>query len=442
MKKSNITGWKDVFTFTLFQALKSKAYRISYFILVTLVLISMPLLKTIITGFNQDLDEKNPIEKIYLINNTSFSDIDFSFLNEDPLYSHIKIEEAKDLEGLQSRIEEEENLAVILDIMEEEFVFLMEFTKASKGAVKDANLRQLSDMIVNHFGTIKTKALGITDEQNAILSATVETNVRLLGFDGEEIIHEDTSISHGEYWFIYGILFLVLMVNVMTSSHIASSIVTEKSTRVVETLLISIKPLALIVGKTIAMLLASLIQLVSIVVAMLISNSIATKLFPGESEHSLSTLISKDIFQNFNMINIIICFLLIILGMIFYATLAGLAGATVSRIEEMTEGLTLFTFTNLIGVYTALGAANVLMGSGINGFVIFSFLFPLSAPFILPGAILIGKVSLPMVVIAFVFLLLFIILLFRFVAKVYETLILHTGNTIKLKELLYISKNV
>ena len=75
------------------------------------------------------------------------------------------------------------------------------------------------------------------------------------------------------------------------------------------------------------------------------------------------------------MINILICFLLIILGMIFYATLAGLAGATVSRIEEMTEGLTLFTFTNLIGVYTALGAANVLMGPGINGFVIFSFLF-------------------------------------------------------------------
>lgn len=142
------------------------------------------------------------------------------------------------------------------------------------------------------------------------------------------------------------------------------------------------------------------------------------------------------------MINILICFLLILLGMIFYATLAGLAGATVSRIEEMTEGLTLFTFTNLIGVYTALGAANVLMGPGINGFVIFSFLFPLSAPFILPGAILIGKVSLPMVEIAFVFLLLFIILLFRFVAKVYETLILHTGNTIKLKELLYISKNV
>jgi ABC-2 type transport system permease protein len=61
--------------------------------------------------------------------------------------------------------------------------------------------------------------------------------------------------------------------------------------------------------------------------------------------------------------------------MIFYATLAGLAGATVSRIEEIQEGLTLFILTNMVGVYIGIAASGILMGAGINGFVIFSFLF-------------------------------------------------------------------
>jgi ABC-2 type transport system permease protein len=131
-----------------------------------------------------------------------------------------------------------------------------------------------------------------------------------------------------------------------------------------------------------------------------------------------------------------------LLGFIFYATLAGLAGATVSKIEELQEGLTLFTLTSLVGVYIGLGAANVLMGPGENAYTNFALLFPLSSPFILPGAILVGKVSYLMIAIALVLQIIFIMLLFKFVAKVFETLILHNGNTIKLKELIKLSKTV
>jgi ABC-2 type transport system permease protein len=122
--------------------------------------------------------------------------------------------------------------------------------------------------------------------------------------------------------------------------------------------------------------------------------------------------------------------------------LAGIAGATVSRLEEINEGLTIFTMVSLVGVYIGLGAANTLIGAGTNAFVVFAFLFPLSSPFVLPGAILVGNASLPIVALAIALELVLIILLFRFVAKIYETLILHNGNTIKLKQLFQISKSV
>jgi ABC-2 type transport system permease protein len=226
----------------------------------------------------------------------------------------------------------------------------------------------------------------------------------------------------------------------MASTQIANSIVTEKSTRVVEYLLTSVKPLALMVGKIIAMLTAVLIQMIAMVAALFVSNQVSSTFSPDESESLLSQYLPQHIFQNINLINIILCLLLIVLGIIFYATLAGLAGATVSKLEELSEGLTLFTLTNLVGCYVGLGAANVLMASGMNGYVIFSFLFPLSSAFVLPGAILIGKASIPLVIGAIALQVIFILLLFQFVSKVYETLILHNGNKIKLKDLFKISK--
>ena len=71
--------------------------------------------------------------------------------------------------------------------------------------------------------------------------------------------------------------------------------------------------------------------------------------------------------------------------------------------------------------------------------------FPSYSPYLhlyTTRAILIGKASLPIVATSIALQLVFIILLFRFVAKVYETLILHNGNAIKIKDLFKISKTV
>ena len=75
--KNKLTGWKDVYSFTLVQLLKSKAYRISFFILVILVLISMPLVSMIMFD-NEDENAPIPVNKVYVYNDTSLSDLDFT----------------------------------------------------------------------------------------------------------------------------------------------------------------------------------------------------------------------------------------------------------------------------------------------------------------------------------------------------------------------------
>jgi ABC-2 type transport system permease protein len=443
MKKGNLTGWKNVFTFTLIQTLKSKAFIISYVILLVLMMASMPVIRMVTGGGSSDVNAPNPVKKVYVKNETKFPDMDFRELLKDDKLSHIVFEVMReDYDIVAARIEEKEKEAIILTIKESESKYSLNFVMASNGPIKKVSLQPLANSIAGQFDTFKINTLKIKDEQLDMIRAQVKTKVSMADVNGAEIIKENTSITNSEYWFIYGLLFIVMMVNVMASTQIASSIVTEKSTRVIEYLLTSVKPLAIMVGKIIAMLTAVLLQVISMVAILYVSNKVSAALSSSNGESVLSQYLPKDIFQNLNIVNIMLCLILIVLGMIFYATLAGLAGATVSRLEEMNDALTLFTFSNIIGAYIGIGAAVVLMSSGINGFVIFSFLFPLSSAFILPGTILVGKASLLIVAAAIVLQVVFIILLFKFVAKVYETLILHNGNKIKIKELIKLSKSV
>jgi ABC-2 type transport system permease protein len=443
MKKSNVTGWKNVFTFTLTQTLKSKAFIVSFVLFIVLAVISMPVLSMIMNKDTKVEDGTNPIQKVYINDNVAWSNDGFlPTLNQDNL-KHIKFEAlTEDYDTVVNRIEQEENTSVIVNIVETEATFQLDFIKASKGDVKESNVQVLSEALLEAFDAYRINQLGITSEQLSMIQANVATSVTLADQNGNAVVIEDTSITNSQYWFIYGILFGIMMINIMASSQIASSIVSEKSSKVLEYLLTSVKPLAIMVGKILAMLTAVLLQFAATIVCVLISNSVTSKVFSSTGENMISKYLPSGIFDNVNPLNIILCVAVVLLGMIFYATLAGLAGATASRIEEASESLTLFTFTNLIGAYIGMGAAGTLMASGTNGFVTFALLFPLSSPFLLPGAMFVGKVSVGLSILSIVLLVIFMILLFKFVAKVYETLILHNGKRIGLKELVKISKNV
>ncbi len=110
--------------------------------------------------------------------------------------------------------------------------------------------------------------------------------------------------------------------------------------------------------------------------------------------------------------------------------------------EDTQEGMTLITVSTMIGAYLGVIAAMLLQSTGVNAYVIFVVLFPLSAPFLLPGVLLIGSISWPLGFGAIALLLLVDLLLFYFVATIYELLITHNGNKIKIKELFGIYKSL
>ncbi len=432
MKKDSLRGWRDVFTFTVTQTVKSKSYRVSLIIMLAIILISMPLMNIFLFSETQTGPEESSVEKVYLYNMTMYRNLDMAGeLTEG--YDHIVFESANEsMDVVQRRICEEETNAVILYLAEDEAYCYIQFLRAPEGDVTMLELQQLGQFVENAYTKAKIATLGVTDAQMEFLKTSVVASASVVDTESALVL-EDTSISDSEYWFVYGVLFVVLMVSVMASTQVATSIVQEKSSRVIEYLLTSIRPLALIVGKVLAMLVTVMLQMVIMLLGGFVSTKIGAAV-SGTGTNAVTQFLTPEILANLNLGNIILGLLTAGTGLILYATLAGLCGATASRLEEANDSLMLFTVTALIGAYIGMGAAGSLMGIGDNAFVTFALIFPLSSAFLLPGALLVGKADVLTAVIAIAVLLVSVVLMFMFVAKVYESLILHTGSRIKMKE--------
>lgn len=439
--RNKISGWKDVFCFTLVQTLKSKAFIISFVILLLLGLASMPLM-SMINGNGQEQQSYN-ITKLYLYDEFGIADeaVMQQALSEAgwtvQVVSFDAANDTVELEKLLEEIDSHKQEEVFLHITQEDGIVLLSFQRSGKGEISSSELEAFGQIITQVYKDARYTVHGLNEEMKQLLQAGVSTNISQSNLEGVVEIKEDTSISDMEYWFMYALLFVAMMVCMMTGSQVATAIVTEKSSKVVEYLLTSVRPLAIIVGKVLAMLCAVLGEVIGFLLVFVVSNHITERYING-GESILEKYLTPELLGALNIGNILLCLVFIALGLIFYATLAGLAGATVSRMEEAGEGLVMFTIAVLIGTYIGIGAAATLLGAGENAFVTFALLFPLSSPFILPGAILIGKAEVWVIAAALVLLTVVVGLLFAFVARVYETLIVHNGNRIGIKQLLKI----
>ena len=439
MKKDSIRGWKDVFNFTLIQTLKSKAYIVSLVIMMVIAMVSMPLMNTFLLNGTTEGPEKSAIEKVYFYNMTLCRNLDINSELADG-YQHIVFEETTgDMTALETKIQEEEMNSVLLLLVEDEQNCYIQFLRSPDGDVTNLELQMLGQYVQNAYTKAKVQLLGLTAEQMTFFETSVVASSSVVDTENA-IILEDTSITEGEYWFIYGLMFVVLMICVMASSQVASSIVQEKSSKVIEYLLTSIRPLAVIVGKVFAMLVTVMIQMVALILAGYVSTKLG-ELISGKGNNAITQFMSPEMLESLNFGNIVLGLLVAGAGMVLYATLAGLCGATASRMEEAGESLSLLTMTSLIGFYIGFGAASTLMAAGDNAFVTFALIFPVSSSFLLPAALLVGKANMWIALIAIAVLLLSIVLMFMFVAKVYESLILHNGSRLKFKDVLAMAKN-
>ena len=446
MKSSELRGTGEVFRFTLIQTLKSKAFIISVVFMLVMALFSSPVIQLIYGGDSDKKIEHSKIKKAYICNELPFlqdgteitKDID------DEAYADVKfVVSSEDVKALSDKLEEEgaqcESIIVHPYVSEVGGV-TVELIRVSGGAVKADDCKELSAILCKNLDKYKEQMSGLPAEQLELLHYEYTIEMNYITPDGTLTDDKDKGIGGGQFGVVYAILIIVSMLCIIASSQVATAVVTDKSSRVVELLLTSVRPMALLLGKIFAMLVATIGQIVLMLIAMVISNKITGRLF-GVTKTAATTLIPKGVLSNLTVTNAVIAIVLIALGLLFYAIFAGVCGAMVSKMEELQEALKYFTFLSLIGMYGAIAAIISMQSSSQNIFVKVCEMFPLTSPMITPGARIIGVTPISYALIAIVILLILDFVMLTLAARVYEGLITNMGNPMKLKEVVAMLRN-
>jgi ABC-2 type transport system permease protein len=194
---------------------------------------------------------------------------------------------------------------------------------------------------------------------------------------------------------------------------VAMGVVEEKATRVVEVLLAAVRPVQLLAGKVIGLGLVGLIQLLAIgVVGLTVATAVNAISVPASALGTIGWVLAW-----------------FLLGYAFYSSLFAVAGAIVSRQEELQNTATPL---NLLMVGSFLVA---FLGAGSNPgstlATVSSFLPPV-APLVMPVRIAAGEAAAWQVAASVGIMLVSIVAVVLLASRLYEGAVLRTGARVKL----------
>lgn len=218
---------------------------------------------------------------------------------------------------------------------------------------------------------------------------------------------------------VIGLIIVVLMfISIMTyGSLVAQGVVEEKSSRVVEILLSTVRPWHLMLGKVVGLGLVGLVQLLIVAVAGLIMATATGVL--TVSGVATGTLLWGVLWY--------------VLGFFLYATVFAGAGSLVSRQEEVQSVVTPVTMVLVIGYVVGL---NLLLQDPESTATTVLSMIPVLSPILMPGRIAIGVAAGWQVALALA-LTIGTIALFTWIGgTVYRNAVLRTGSRMKLAEAL------
>jgi ABC-2 type transport system permease protein len=407
-----------VLGYTFKENSRKKAFIISTVItlILTVAIISIP---AIIKNFENN--DKNKTEQqskndqskgiIFVVDAKSILKGDLTTLENTFVDYEIKSQTAESVEMLKNKVKEEENnTLLILDM--KNGVPTFDYVVKQAGDGPDSST--VSSVIKNSFVTNLLRDAKVSDSVSAIVRSEVSINFIELG--------KPKLNSYISSMVISTLLFFVIY---FYGYGVAMSVASEKTSRVMELLVTSTKPSKIILGKSAAMGLLGLIQL-SLVV---FTGALTYKLTFPKDFAIAGQLLDFSNFTPFSLSMIVAYF---ILGYSLYAMMNAVAGATVSKAEDVNSALMPINMITVVAFYGGYFSLSVPKGS----IAVIASIIPFSAPFSMPCRILATDVPAWQIAVSLLSLVLTIALIAILSIKIYSSAILHYGRRLTLKDMM------
>ena len=404
---------KDLFIvtkFTMMDMIKRKSFIISTIIFLIIILIGFNVPK-IMKAINGE-DGKNTL--LIVDENDIFEGALENLKNIDTEYE-IQISNLK-YDELKEKIQNGEVDSAIIVENKNENVKIRYIVKNS--TMMSEVPKDIISTINGLYTNLQINKLGLTEEQLKSITPNFEFSLE----------QTEEQKANGNI-FAMMLLSIVLFYAIYFCAYqVSSSITTEKTSKIMETLVTSTSPKTIVLGKTLGIGIVGLLQLVVLVGTSLISAK--AFLEPGMLEQILDV---SAITPYLGVITIIY----FILGYATYALLYALTGSTVSKPEDIQSANGPVAIFAVIGFYLSY----FTMMNPTSKMNVFASLFPISSPFCMPFRIMMGIAKPIDVLISIAILIITILIIAKIAIKIYSNAILNYGTKMSFKDIVKMYKD-
>lgn len=295
-----------------------------------------------------------------------------------------------------------------------------------------------ANSFANLFPQLLGEEMQITSAQKAVLNAPI-------GIVYPEAEESDANVMLREianialpYLNIMLIYFLVLFYG----NTVANQVILEKTSKLMDTFLISVKPKAMVMGKVLAAWCTSLLQLGLWIAALVGGCSLGS--FLARSIHPNSTMgilrffdFLGTVMHFYSPLRILIALLIIAGGFLLYCSLAGLAGSFVSKPEELASSMQIFQLVLVASYLVVLLTSLRNISSAPQGIAWYDFV-PFTAMMVTPVRLLMGVIPVWAGAACLGITVILAVLVTYLAGKVYSLMSLYKGSVPKPREMLKI----
>ncbi len=394
-----------VMKFTMKEMIKRKSFIISTIIMLVLIVV----------GFNvpnilKKIQGDSVQSRILIIDKDNIFEGNLEYLKQADLGEEVVINNSATFDDIKKGIEDETiDSAMIIEKQDNnvKIRYVVENTAMMNGVPEE-----IINIINTTYTNIQISKLGLTPEELQSITPNFE-------FSLEQTEEEEV---HGNV-FVMMLMSLALFYAIYFCAYqVSSSITTEKTSKIIETLVTSTSPRTIILGKTIGIGLVGLLQMIVLVGTALISAK--AFLEPELIEQILDV-------TSFTPYLAAVTIVYFILGYFAYSLLYALTGSTVSKPEDIQSANTPVAFLTLIGFYLSY----FTMMNPTSELNTFAAMFPISSPFCMPFRVMMGITSTQEVLISIGILFVTIFIIARIAIKIYSNAILNYGTKMSIKDI-------
>ena len=407
---------KTVIEFSINDMIKRKSFIISTLIILALIVIGFNI-PNIINMFSDDAESSGE-SKILIVDSTNLFEGTLPSLNYMELGYNVQVANNEvSFEDIKNRIENNEiNEAMIIE-QKEDGTYKLRYIVENMTQVASVP-EDLMNAINTLYTNLQISKLGLTQEQIATLTPNFEFTIEQT---------EEQEVSGN--LFVIMLLSIVLFYAIYFCAYqVSSSITTEKTSKIMETLVTSTSPRTIVLGKTIGIGIVGLIQICVIVAVALAS----AKAFLDPE--LLNTVLDMSMMTPYLAIMTIIYF---ILGYFAYALLYALTGSTVSKPEDIQSANTPVAILSVIGFYLSY----FTMMNPTSELNQFAAIFPISSPFCMPFRIMMGIASTSEIILSIVILIVTILIIAQVAIKIYSSAILNYGTKMTFRDIVNVYRD-